>query len=57
VFHWSHNAILGLLAAYQNIQSNKENVKRQKNFWRDLAEELKKLGYSVSNSNCFKTKL
>jgi len=21
------------LAAYQNIQSNEENVKRQKNFW------------------------
>jgi len=49
VFYWSHNAILGLLAAYQTIQSNKENVKRQRNFWHDLAEELQILGYNVTS--------
>ncbi|CAL1688916.1 unnamed protein product [Lasius platythorax] len=49
VFYWSHNATLGLLAAYQTIQSNKENVKKHKNFWHDLAEKLQKLGYKVTS--------
>lgn len=46
-FYWNHNAILGLLAVYNAMQPDKENVKKQRNFWHNLAKELHKLGYNV----------
>jgi len=46
-FHWNHNTTLGLLATYNAMQSDKENIKKYKNFWQNLAKELQTLGYNV----------
>lgn len=48
-FYWNNNAVLGLLAAYNAMQPDKENVKKQRNFWQNLAKELQRFGYNVTD--------
>ncbi|XP_018361137.1 PREDICTED: uncharacterized protein LOC108759917 [Trachymyrmex cornetzi] len=47
-FQWNHNAILGLLTVYHTIQPDKENVRKHKHFWQNLAKDLRTLGYEVT---------
>lgn len=47
-FYWSHNATLALLAAYNAMQPDKENVRKHKTFWQNLVKELQTLGYNAS---------